>query len=48
MFKECKLEDMPPHIYAVANTAYRTMLRTRSAYLYISGIVLMGKVLFLS
>ena len=29
MFKECPLEDMPPHIYAVAQTAYRTMLRTR-------------------
>ena len=23
MFKECQLEDMPPHIYAVAQTAYR-------------------------
>ena len=31
MFKDCKQEDMPPHIYSVANTAYRTMLRTRSA-----------------
>jgi hypothetical protein len=29
MFKELKLEDMPPHIYAVANNAFRTMLRTR-------------------
>lgn len=29
MFKECQLEDMPPHIYSVAQTAYRTMLRTR-------------------
>ncbi len=23
MFKECNLEDMPPHIYSVAQTAYR-------------------------
>ena len=29
MFKECKIEDMPPHIYSVAQTAYRTMLHTR-------------------
>ena len=29
MFKECQLEDMPPHIYSVAQNAYRTMLRTR-------------------
>ena len=30
MFKECKLEaDMPPHIYSVAHSAHRAMLRTR-------------------
>ena len=29
MFKECKIEDMPPHIYSVAQTAFRTMLHTR-------------------
>ena len=29
MFKECKIEDMPPHIYSVAQSAYRTMLHTR-------------------
>ena len=29
MFKECKLEDMPPHIYSVAQTAFRSMLHTR-------------------
>ena len=29
MFKECKIEDMPPHIYSVSQTAYRTMLHTR-------------------
>ena len=29
MFKECPLEDMPPHIYSVAQNAYRAMLRTR-------------------
>lgn len=25
MFKGCKREDMPPHIYATAQTCYRTM-----------------------
>uniref|UniRef100_T1J6E8 Myosin motor domain-containing protein n=1 Tax=Strigamia maritima TaxID=126957 RepID=T1J6E8_STRMM len=30
MFKGCKQEDMPPHIYAVAQTAYRNMLASRS------------------
>lgn len=29
MFKGCKTEDMPPHIYSLAQTAYRTMLETR-------------------
>ena len=30
MFKECKMEaDMPPHIYSVAHSAHRAMLRTR-------------------
>ena len=29
MFKECKLEDMPPHIYSVSQTAYQAMLHTR-------------------
>ena len=29
MFKECKLEDMPPHIYSVAQSSYRSMLHTR-------------------
>lgn len=29
MFKECRLEDMPPHIYAVSNSAYRSMIRTK-------------------
>jgi len=29
LFKECRLEDMPPHIYAVANSAYRSMIRTK-------------------
>ena len=29
MFKECKIEDMPPHIYSVVQTAYRSMLHTR-------------------
>ena len=29
MFKGCKQEDMPPHIYATAQSAYREMLATR-------------------
>ncbi|XP_072043844.1 LOW QUALITY PROTEIN: unconventional myosin-XVIIIa-like, partial [Amphiura filiformis] len=29
MFKGCKQEDMPPHIYATAQSAYRTMLASR-------------------
>ncbi|XP_038062218.1 unconventional myosin-XVIIIa-like isoform X2 [Patiria miniata] len=29
LFKGCKQEDMPPHIYATAQTAYRNMLATR-------------------
>ena len=26
MFQGCKQEDMPPHIYAMAQTSYRSML----------------------
>lgn len=29
MFKGCRREDMAPHIYAVAQTAYRAMLMSR-------------------
>lgn len=29
MFRGCKSEDMPPHIYAMAQAAYRGMLATR-------------------
>lgn len=29
MFRGCKTEDMPPHIYSLAQTAYRTMLESR-------------------
>lgn len=29
MFKGCKTEDMPPHIYSLAQTAYRSMLESR-------------------
>ena len=30
MFHGCKQEDMPPHIYASAQTTYRNMLATNS------------------
>lgn len=29
MFKGCKTEDMPPHIYSMAQSAYKNMLSTR-------------------
>uniref|UniRef100_A0A336KMA4 CSON012468 protein n=1 Tax=Culicoides sonorensis TaxID=179676 RepID=A0A336KMA4_CULSO len=29
MFRGCKTEDMPPHVYSLAQTAYRTMMETR-------------------
>uniref|UniRef100_A0A1I8PN10 Myosin motor domain-containing protein n=2 Tax=Stomoxys calcitrans TaxID=35570 RepID=A0A1I8PN10_STOCA len=29
MFRGCKTEDMPPHIYSLAQTAYRAMLESR-------------------
>ena len=29
LFRGCKLEDLPPHIYATAQSAYRALLRTR-------------------
>ncbi|XP_033101042.1 unconventional myosin-XVIIIa-like [Anneissia japonica] len=29
MFKGCKAEDMPPHIYATAQTAYKNLLTSR-------------------
>lgn len=29
MFRECKVEDMPPHIYSVAQSALKSMLHTR-------------------
>ena len=29
MFRGCRPEDMPPHIYAVAQTAYRNLLSLR-------------------
>ncbi|XP_034938214.1 unconventional myosin-XVIIIa [Chelonus insularis] len=32
MFKGCKNEDMPPHIYAMAQSAYRGMLATRKEH----------------
>jgi len=39
MFRGCRPEDMPPHIYAVAQTAYRNMLSTRRD----QSVVLMGR-----
>ena len=29
MFKGCKMEDMPPHIYSSAQAAYRDLVATR-------------------
>ena len=29
LFRGCKAEDMPPHIYAAAQSAYRAMLSSR-------------------
>lgn len=29
MFRGCKFEDMPPHIYSTSQSAYRSMLETR-------------------
>lgn len=31
MFQGCKQEDMPPHIYAIAQTAYRSMMATNKS-----------------
>ncbi|XP_077996224.1 unconventional myosin-XVIIIa-like isoform X2 [Glandiceps talaboti] len=39
MFKGCKQEDMPPHIYAIAQSAYRGMLSSRTDH----SILLMGR-----
>ncbi|XP_064618703.1 unconventional myosin-XVIIIa-like isoform X2 [Lineus longissimus] len=39
MFRGCKQEDMPPHIYATAQTTYRSMLTQR----YDQSIVFMGR-----
>ncbi|KAL4647202.1 unconventional myosin-XVIIIa isoform X8 [Arapaima gigas] len=39
MFKGCRREDTAPHIYAVAQTAYRNLLTTRQD----QSIVLLGK-----
>lgn len=38
MFKGCRREDMAPHIYAVAQTAYRAMVMSRQD----QSIVLLG------
>jgi myosin heavy subunit len=29
MFKECKVEDLPPHIYSVGQAAYKNMMTTK-------------------
>lgn len=39
MFKGCRREDTAPHIYSVAQTAYRNLLTTRQD----QSIVLLGK-----
>lgn len=38
MFRGCRREDMPPHIFAAAQQAYHSMLSTRSD----QSLVLMG------
>lgn len=39
MFKGCKQEDLPPHVYASAQIAYREMLSSRRD----QSIVFMGR-----
>ncbi|GLG96316.1 Myosin heavy chain, non-muscle [Gryllus bimaculatus] len=39
MFRGCKSEDMPPHIYAVAQSAYQSMLQSRRD----SSVVFLGR-----
>ncbi|XP_049839804.1 unconventional myosin-XVIIIa isoform X2 [Schistocerca gregaria] len=39
MFRGCKSEDMPPHIYSLAQSAYRSMLASRRD----QSIVLLGR-----
>lgn len=39
MFRGCKAEDMPPHVFSMAQTAYRTMLETRRD----QSIIFMGR-----
>lgn len=39
VFKGCKQEDMPPHIYAMGQMTYREMLQSRSD----QSIVFMGR-----
>ena len=39
MFKGCKQEDIPPHIFSMAQIAYREMLSTRRD----QSIIMMGR-----
>lgn len=39
MFRGCKSEDMPPHIYSLAQSAYHGMLASRRDH----SIVLLGR-----
>lgn len=39
LFKGCRQEDMPPHIYAIAQSAYRKLLTSRKD----QSIVFMGR-----
>ena len=38
MFKGCKQEDMPPHVYSYTQSIYRNMMSTRLDH----SIILMG------
>ena len=39
MFRGCRPEDMPPHVYATAQISYRNMLATRMD----QSIIMMGR-----
>ena len=44
MFRGCRPEDMPPHIYACAQQTYRSMLETRRDHsIVVTGLSGSGK-----